>query len=259
MMTKISEIMDAIPQSQINPIPKNIFMLEEIKDLLIGEYKKTRIAATFKPKLYSAVDFIMPILYAMANQQSIHQACEKLNKDAIAHLEKYTNNKVKKFCDGIRQRRLVPHQTNIDRFLNRFTEEEVQTFFGSLLMTIAEKIRKKEIGSNSVKFLADNTKYPYYGKNTTITEIGSPKLPGTKHARMLQGSSIYGIKLHLFTGFDLIKKGVYRSARVCNNIQWVKWCGFDVNMALLDREFYRARLIYDLKRDHVPGPIINCT
>ena len=176
--------------------------------------KKIEIAKRFKPRLYSYVDFIIPILYALTSNLSLEQACQELNNFFIETVKREFNLEPKVFNDGIRKRRLVPHQTKVDELLRRFSEKEVQQVFGNILAQINEYIRKEEIKTSKVKFIADNTKYPYYGSMKTNTEIGSTKLPGTKYCRMIQGHSIYGAKLHLFTYFGTIRKGTYRAAPI---------------------------------------------
>ena len=79
-----------------------------------------------------------------------------------------------------------------------------------------------------------------------------PKLPGTSYGRMFQGHSIQASSIHLFVEFNIIKKGVYRSAPVVPSIEWLKYQGYPISYALLDREFYRATLSLDLKRTNTP-------
>jgi hypothetical protein len=248
----ISSLQATIPQSGVVSFPKNIFLVEEIKALVDAEITQTNIVKRFKPRLYRYVDFIFPVLYALVSSLSIEQACEELNDYFIAQTKLVRNLEMKVFEDGVRKRRLIPHQTKVDQFLRRFTENEAQQFFGNLIARINEVIRKQAIKTTKVKFIADNTKYPYYGASRTNTEIGSTKLPGTKFCRMFQGHSIFGCRLHLFTYFNIIKKDVYRCIDILSQINWLRWLGYHISHAIVDREFYRASLIRDFKKLFVP-------
>lgn len=248
----ISSLRAAIPTSGVSPIPKDIFLLEEIKSLVEDLIAQTDIAKRFKPRLYNYVDFIFPVIYALSTSLSIEQACKELNNFFISHLKQLYDLEPITFIDGIRKRRLVPHQTKVDLFLNRLYEKEVQFIFGNLLNRINEVIRKREIFGTKVKFIADNTKYPYYGDKRTITEIGATGLQGTRFCRMFQGHSIYGCGLHLFTHFNIIRKGDYRSKEIPVEVSWLKWLGYNISYALVDREFYRVTLIRALRKIGVP-------
>jgi len=248
----LASLCAAIPKSGISPLPKYIFLLRDFKSLVEAELRNTEIAKRFKPRLYSYVDFIIPILYALTSNLSLEQACQELNNFFIETVKREFNLEPKVFNDGIRKRRLVPHQTKVDEFLRRFSEKEVQQVFGNILAQINEYIRKEEIKTSKVKFIADNTKYPYYGSMKTNTEIGSTKLPGTKYCRMIQGHSIYGAKLHLFTYFGTIRKGTYRAAPIFGELNWLRWLGYKISYALVDREFYRVGLVRVFKRMQIP-------
>jgi hypothetical protein len=248
----IASLQAAIPQSGVVSFPKNIFLVEEIKALVDQEITQTNIVKRFKPRLYRYVDFIFPVLFALSSSLSIEQACKELNDFFISYAVQPRNIELKPFTDGVRKRRLIPHQTKVDKFLRRFTEKEAQQFFGNLLAQINEVIRKQTIKSSKVKFIADNTKYPYYGGSRKDTEIGSTKLPGTKLCRMFQGHSIFGCRLHLYTYFSIIKKNVYRCKDIFSQVNWLRWLGYRISHAIVDREFYRASLIWDFKKLFLP-------
>src|SRR6056297_1693079 len=69
---------------------------------------------------------------------------------------------------------------------------------------------------------------------------------------MIQGHVIHGYVMTLYTDFYLLEKGKYRSAALLPSVKWLKWNGFEISDACLDREFYRAKAIYDLKKEDVP-------
>ncbi len=75
--------------------------------------------------------------------------------------------------------------------------------------------------------IADNTKFPYDGKRNPKKHIKSPRLPGTKHAWMFQGSSVVSEDLHLFVDFHSLTKGVYLFGKIPDTIRWLQWVGID--------------------------------
>ena len=92
----------------------------------------------------------------MTGHISVHQACEELNKLAIERVERTFNLNIKTYADGKRKRRLVPHQTSVNKFLSHFTEKTAKDFFGALLTEVNEIIRKIVFKRNPVRFIADN-------------------------------------------------------------------------------------------------------
>ena len=243
-----ASLRDAIPISGISPLPDYIFLLNDFKALVQSEIQKTDIVKRFKPRLYSYVDFIIPIIYALVSSISIEQACQELNNIFTGIMKKEHGLEMREFSDGVRKRRLVPHQTSVDKFLRLFTENEAQQVFGNILAGLNDVIKKDEIKNSKVKFIADNTKYPYYGSIGDNTVIGAKGLPGTGNCRMFQGHSVYGAGVHLFTYFGIIKKGKYRPSPIYREISWLRWLGYKISYALIDREFYRVRLVHAFKK-----------
>ncbi|WP_457557356.1 hypothetical protein [Candidatus Harpocratesius sp.] len=86
---------------------------------LVGQ---TGIAKIFKPRLYSYSDFILVKLYAMVTKQSTTYASEFLNHYFVRHYYRSKFFIIKEFRDGVRKRRLVPHQTDVDKFFRLLSE-----------------------------------------------------------------------------------------------------------------------------------------
>ena len=242
----------AIPQSTSRPFPKEIFLLGEFKALLNGLVRQLGIATRFKPRLYTYADFVMVKLYALAKGVSIHTAAETLNRFCILHFRNKIHLTPKEYCDNIRHRRLVPHQTDVDKFFRRLSEREVQNLFGNLNMALCRKIMQFLKHGQTWRFLVDNTTYPYYGAKTPPFDIGTIRHQGTRVCRMFQGHSLHGCDITLFYDFYLLRKGQYRSKSIPHSISWLKWNSIKVSYALMDREFYRAALIKQLKMSHIP-------
>ena len=243
----------AIPQSTSCSFPIDLFHLKEFKALVDEQIKHLGIAKRFRPRLYAHSDFIMVKLYAILRQISVHVAAEGLNAYLTKYYEDNYNLTVKHFVDHKRKRRLVPHQTEVDKYFRRFSEKEVHNLFGNINMALCRKIAKFFGSSQKWRFLVDNTEYPYYGKTITPYEQKTYKRHmGTKTVRMFQGHSVHCQNITLFTDFYLLQKGKCRWLPIPNSTEWLKWNDFNFNYALMDREFYRVQLIKHLKDKKIP-------
>lgn len=237
--------------SGIPPFPMNLFFDEEFKLCIEQAVSTTKLPQRFTPRIYSYADFIFPKLYAEAHDQSVEIVTEDLNERFKKWLEKHHHIKLKIFADGKRHRRAIPHQTEVDKFFRRLTEKEIQQIFGQVLMEINKRIKKKVMGGAKVRFYADNTQYPYYGNDRTSFEIKGHDLPGTKYCRMIQGHQLYSCGISLFTDFFLLQHKKYRGANLRSSVSWIKFNGFNIAYACLDREFYRVSVFRDLKHEKV--------
>ncbi len=208
--------------SATRPIPNNIFFLDDFKLLVNRAISRTEIHKRFKPRLYTYADYIIVKFYALNSDMSVEWASERLNKYFFSRLRKRMKLKRKIFSDGIRQRRLIPHQTEVDKFFRLLTKAEVHTIFGNILTELNLRIKRDDFGSSKMRFLADNTKYAYYGKKITSHEIGTMGMPGTRYCRMIQGHALNGCGMTLFTDFYAVEKGKYRAAPLAPSVDWLK-------------------------------------
>ncbi|QEE15540.2 transposase [Promethearchaeum syntrophicum] len=242
----------SISRSKNLPFPKDIFLLGEFKSLVNSLVTRLGIAKRFKPRLYSYADFVFVKFYALITSTPIERASERLNNWLVLQYFNKYKLKPKNFQDGVRKRRLVPHQTDVDKFFRLLSEKEVNMLFGNLLMNVVLKVKARCIGGSKLRFLVDNTEYAYYGKPNSLFEIGTNRKPGTRFCRMFQGHALHGSGMTLFTDFYLLQKGKYRCLNIPHSVEWIRWSGINLSYSLMDREFYRAALIKDLKTCKLP-------
>lgn len=236
-----------IRQSAPQPFPKDILLLGEFKTLVNRLVESLGMSKRFKPRLYTYADFVITKFYALICGESTEKAANRLNRQIQQYYADRFRLNLKLFQDGKRKRRLIPHQTDVDKFFRLFTEKEVNTLFGNLIMALNKEIFKSQIGSSKFRFLVDNTEYGYYGIPNPMYDIGTNRKPGTKVCHMFQGHVLQGSGMTLFLDFFLLKKGQYRGISIPPSVEWAKWNGIHLSYALMDREFYRAALIKDLK------------
>jgi hypothetical protein len=242
----------AIPQSSAPTFPHDLFLLGEFKAYVEQLVAQTGIPLRFKPRLYSYADYVLTKFYALVTKQSTAAGSEALNRHLEHHYWKKYHLNLKPFGDRIRYRRLVPHQTDIDKFFRLLTENEIHFLFGNLLANFNQKIRKAKIGGSKLRLLVDNTEYPYYGKLHPPYEVGTHRQPGTHKARLFQTMALQGCGMTLFTEFRVLRHNQYRAKHIGIGADWLKWQGFNVSYLLLDREFYRAALMKELKSRKYP-------
>lgn len=243
----LSCISPPISRSVIRSFPNDLFLLSDFKAFVNGLVLNTTIPQKFHPRLYSYADFIYVKLYAVINNRSVHWAAESLNRYLLRiHNRKFSLHS-KRYSDKKRFRRLIPHQTDVDKFFRLFSENEVHYVFGNCLTALSDRIRKKALNGTKMKMMVDNTEYAYYGCPQPPYDIGTNRKQGTKRCHLFQGLCLHGNGITLFTEFRALQKGQYRSKYIGIWTEWMKRLGFCGNAVLMDREFYRASLIKELK------------
>ena len=241
-----------IPQLGISSFPIEIFLLNEFKDFLDDLIRKTELAKSFKPRLYNYSDYLFVKLYATCTGDTIDEAAEYLNNKFKRILIEKKVFKEKIYKDKKRKRRIIPHQTDVDKFFRRLSESDVKMVLRAANDKFIDIINKKIIPRRSWTGMVDNSKYPYYGAIDEDKHINAPHLPGTKCAWFIQGVSIHSLNIHLFTDFHSLTKGVYRAKDVEPSFSWLIWEGINLKKVEFDREFYRASLVDDLNQIKLP-------
>jgi len=156
----------------INKISPNSFKRMGVKSLLSNHYmlaffKKfcdAFVSRTWKFKRaknarYEDYDFLKVFFFSEIIGRSIHDTSEMLNE----HLLKSKKGRHKSFADG-RKRRIIPHQTEVNKYLRKFglnkAREILRTCLDSQLM---EALRLRLI-SKKINVIIDFTEHPYYGQ-----------------------------------------------------------------------------------------------
>jgi hypothetical protein len=238
--------------SRIPSFPSQLMFCKNLKSSINKLVNNTRVPERFKPRLYTYADYILVAIYAICKGIPKHRAAQRLNHKMAMYQKKKLKQRLKQFNDGKRKRRLVPHQTDVDNFLGKLTEDEIQYIFGNLLSTLNQRIRKDIIGGSKMRFIVDNSEYPRYGKDFPPYDIGTVRKKGTKKCWLIQGHGLQGCGMHLFSEIRLLQKGRYRSAHIPDSVKWQRYLGFNLSYSLMDREFYRASLVHDLQKIKLP-------
>ena len=236
--------------SPYSPFPYDLFVAGEFKDILNNMIARSKIAKIFKPRLYQYADYVLVKLYAYLTGKSTHHASEHLNTMLVRRVQLLKKKKIKRFKDDKRKRRLVPHQTDVDKFFRICAENEItiHNIFGNVLTALAVMIMKKYNPSMETYCVVDNTEIPYFGDATDDTVIGTHrKHMGTDKCHLVQGLGVKGSGMFLFTSIRLMRMKQYRAKHIPEDIKWLIFNDMVIKAMLADREFYRATLLRELK------------
>jgi len=205
---------------------------------------KSRMWYKKKPKfkLYGMEDFLRVFIYSEMCGISIRNASEVLNK---FYLRK-KRGRVKIFSDG-RKRRIVPHQTDVNKFLRRISLVRARNILRACLDNQLKEALQMNIISNKVDILIDFTEHAYYGKREDKMIKGTNRQKGTKKMRHYLAFSVLSKNVHLFAGLRQVATGQSKIPIVIEFIEHLLNIGFKLGFVIMDREFYRAEILDEVK------------
>ena len=114
-----------------------------------------------KPKnmKYNDIDFLKVFFFSEIIGRSIHDTSELLNE----HILSSQRGRRKIFADG-RKKRMVPHQTQVNKYLCRFSLDRARNILRECLDEQLKEALVQNIISSKVNVIIDFTEHPYYGK-----------------------------------------------------------------------------------------------
>ena len=234
---------DSILNSGIKPLLSNQYMLsffkkfcDEIKSRM-WRLKKARNAR------YEKEDFLKVFFFAEIIGRSIHETSEILNEYFLGE----RRGRRKRYADG-RNRRLIPHQTEVNKFLRLIGMKRVRNILRECLFHQLKEAVDLNVISKKVNILIDFTEHPYYGKRDDKMIKGTNRQKGTKKMRHYLAFSLLSQKTHLFAGLEQIAKGQSKIPLIIQFLDNLLSIGFELNYVIMDREFYRAALLDEIKR-----------
>lgn len=226
-----------------------------IKSLLSDEYmlsffKKfcdsitSRIWKYKKPKnwKYNDIDFLKVFFFSEIIGRSIHDTSEMLNE----YLLRNKRGRQKVFMDG-RRRRMVPHQTEVNKYLRKIGLQRARIILQESLDAQLMEALELNIISNKVNILIDFTEHPYYGKRDDRMIKGTNRQKGTLKMRHYLGFSILSRNTHLYAGLEHVANGQSKIPIIIKFLEHLLDLGFELKYVMMDREFYRAELLDEIK------------
>ena len=229
-------------EAELKPLFSNEYMLaffkkfcDEIKSQMWG-WKKAKNAR------YDAEDFLRVFFYSEMTGRSIDSASERLNKDVLNKKK----GRQKKYANG-RNKREVPHQTEVNKLLRRIGLKKARLILRKCLDNQLLEALRLQLISRKVNVLIDFTEHSYYGKRDDIMIKGTNRGKGTKKMRHYLGFSILSRGVHLFAGLEQIAKGQSKIPVILKFLEHLINLGFILNFVMIDREFYQAELLKEIK------------
>ena len=191
---------------------------------------------------YKDIDFLKVFFFSEIIGRSIHDTSELLN-------EYFFSNKRGRrmiFVDG-RKKRIIPHQTEVNKYLRKIGLERARNILRDCLDEQLQEALDQDIISKKVNVLIDFTEHPYYGKRDDNMIKGTNRQKGTNKMRHYLGFSLLSRKTHLYAGLEQVATGQSKIPIIIKFLDHLLELGFELNYVLMDREFYRAELLDEIK------------
>ena len=203
----------------------------------LWKYKKPR---NYK---YIDIDFLRVFFFSEIIGRSIHDTSELLNAYFFSHRK----GRRKIFADG-RKKRLVPHQTEVNKYLRQISLQRARNILRKCLDEQLKEALTLNLISKRINVLIDFTEHPYYGKRDDKMIKGTNRQKGTLKMRHYLGFSILSRETHLYAGLEQVATGQSKIPIILRFLDHLLELGFELKYVLMDREFYRAELIDMIKR-----------
>jgi len=191
---------------------------------------------------YGEQDFLRVFFFSEILGRSIHESSELLNDYFLSK----KRGRPKIYADG-RRKRLIPHQTEVNKYLRKIGFRKAQKILRECLDGQLLNALEQGIISKKVNVLIDFTEHPYYGKREDNMIKGTNRAKGTKKMRHYLGFSILSRETHLYVGLEQVATGQSKIPIVLKTLKHLLKLGFKLNKVMFDREFYRAELIDQIK------------
>jgi len=228
--------------AELKPLFSNEYMLAFFKKFCDAIKSRTWGFKKAKNARYEAEDFLKVFFYSEITGRSIGSGSERLNRYFLN--EKKGRRKI--FVDG-RKKREVPHQTDVNKYLQKIGLKKARNILRECLDSQLKEALYLELISKKVNVLIDFTEHSYYGKRDDKMIKGTNRGKGTKKMRHYLGFSILSRGIHLYAGLEHIAKGQLKVPVIIKFLEHLIELGFELNYVMIDREFYNAELLHEIK------------
>jgi hypothetical protein len=227
---------------ELTPLFSNEYMLAFFKKFCDAIQSRMWSFKRGKNARYEAEDFLRVFFYSEITGRSIRSASERLNRYFLGKKK----GKRKIFPNG-RKKREVPHQTDVNKFLRRIGLQRARNLLRECLFWQLKEALAMNLISRKVNVLIDFTEHAYYGKREDKMIKGTNRQNGTKKMRHYLGFSILSREIQLFAGLEQIAKGQSKIPVIIRFLDSLLELGFELKFVIMDREFYRAELLDEIK------------
>ena len=234
---------NSVLNSGIKPLLSNQYLLSFFKKFCDEIRSRMWRLKKAKNARYEKEDFLRVFFFSEIVGRSVHDTSEMLNEYFLSK----KRGRRKAFTDG-RNKRLVPHQTEVNKFLRQIGLIRAGNILRECLFHQLKEALDLNVISQKVNVLIDFTEHPYYGKRDDKMIKGTNRQKGTKKMRHYLGFSILSRNIHLYAGLEQVATGHSKIPIIIKFLDHLLNLGFELKYVLMDREFYRAELLDDIKR-----------
>ena len=232
----------SLVNSGLKSLLSNHSMLSFFKKFCDAIASRMWVLKKRKNSRYKASDFLKVFFFSEIIGRSIHDTSEMLNAYLLGHKK----GRRKIYADG-RKRRLIPHQTEVNKYLRKIGLQKARNILRECLDEQLKKALDLNLISKKVNVLIDFTEHPYYGKREDKMIKGTNRQKGTLKMRHYLGFSILSRETHLYTGLEQVATGQSKIPIIIKFLDHLLDLGFELRYVLMDREFYRAELLDEIK------------
>lgn len=228
--------------SGVKSLLSNHYMLAFFKkfcDAVVSRMWKFKRA---KNARYEDQDFLKVFFFSEILGRSIHDTSEMLNEYLLSH----KRGRRKLYADG-RRKRIIPHQTEVNKYLRKIGLQKARNILRECLDAQLLEALEAGVISKKINILIDFTEHPYYGKREDRMIKGTNRQNGTKKMRHYLGFSLLSRETHLYAGLEQVATGQSKIPIIINFLDHLLELGFELKYVLMDREFYRAELLDEIK------------
>jgi hypothetical protein len=191
---------------------------------------------------YGDFDFLRVFFFSEIVGRSIHETSELLN----GHYLSRQIGRRKTFADG-RKKRLVPHQTEVNKYLRKIGLQKARNILRDCLNKQIRAALNLGHISQKINVLIDFTEHPYFGKREDAMIKGTNRQKGTRKMRHYLAFSLLSRDVHLYAGLEQVATGQSKIPIILKFLDDLLDLGFELNYVLMDREFYRSELLDEIK------------
>jgi len=218
------------------------YMLSFFKKFCDAILTRMWIFKRAKNARYEDIDFLKVFFLSEIIGRSIHDTSEMLNECILSRKK----GRRKIFADG-RKKRLIPHQTEVNKYLRKIGLEKARNILRECLDFQLLDALDQNLISQKINVLIDFTEHAYYGNRDDKMIKGTNRQKGTTKMRHYLGFSIFSRETHLYAGLEHVAVGQSKIPIVIKFLDHLLDLGFRLNYVLMDREFYRAELLDEIK------------
>ena len=229
-------------EAELKPLFSNQYMLAFFKKFCNAIQSRMWRFKKAKNTKYMAGDYLRVFFYSEITGRSISSASERLNRYCLS--KKKGRQKI--YTDG-RKKREVPHQTDVNKYLRKIGLRKARNILRECLFWQLKEALELNLISRKVNVLIDFTEHPYYGKRGDKMIKGTNRQKGTTKMRHYLGFSILSRGIQLFAGLEQVANGQSKIPIIIKFLDSVLDLGFELKFVIMDREFYRAELLDEIK------------